>query len=180
MMAGFWWLYTIIIVALFIVMFRRVTAIRRQSEEETGIAQPAATPLKLGTRLAVTAGLYLALFLGLIYVAWSVRDLVSVGIMTGTMVVLGVWHFFDFRGRTGTAAIRAGIRRLTLPFGAILVILNWRWDVWLAARREVSLAEIHRLLPAWVVPVLTLMLLIWIGVVLVLTKPNCSASRPGP
>jgi len=178
-MAGFWWFYTAIFVTLFIVMFRQVMAIRRQSEEEAGIAQTAGTPLKLGTRVALVTGLYLGFFSWLIYVAWTVRDHVSVGIITGTMVVLGVWHFFQFRGRTGTAAIGAGIRRLTVAFGAILVILNWRLDVWLAARREVSLAEFHRLLPVWVIPLLTLTLLIWIGMVLVLTKPNRSASRPG-
>jgi hypothetical protein len=178
-MAGFWWFYISVFVTLFIVMCRQIMAIRRQSEEEAGIPQTSGTPLTLGTRVAVVTGLYLGLFSWLIYVAWTAHDHMSVGIIAGIMVVLGIWHFFDFRGRTGTAAIRAGIRRLTLPFGAILVMLNWRLDVWLAARREVSLAEFHRLLPVWVIPLLTLTLFIWIGVVLVLTKPKHSASQPG-
>ncbi len=171
-MAGFWWFYVATFATFFIVMGRQVLAIRRQSEEEAGIPQTAGTPLTLGTRVAVVIGLYLGLFSWLIYVAWTARDQVSVGILAGIMVVLGVWHFFDFRGRTGTAAVRAGIRRLTLDFGVILVVLNLRLEVWLAARREVSLAEFHRLLPAWVVPLLTLTLLLWIGVLLVLTKPK--------
>ena len=120
-------------------------------------------------------GLYLAFFSWLIYMAWTAHDLMSVGIITGTMVALGVWHFIDFRGRTGTAAIRAGIRRLALVFGVVLAVLNWRLDVWMAARREMSLAEYHHLLfSAWIVPLLTLALLLWIGFVLLLTKPKRS------
>jgi hypothetical protein len=45
-------------------------------------------------------------------------------------------------------------------------------DAWMASRRECSLDEIHRLLPPWVIPVLTLALLAWAGLVLVLTKPT--------
>jgi RNA polymerase sigma factor (sigma-70 family) len=174
-MAGFWWFYAAIFATLCIMMFRQVMAIRRQTGEETGIPQPAATPLKLGTRVALVIGLYLAFFSWLIYMAWTAHDLMSVGIITGTMVALGVWHFIDFRGRTGTAAIRAGIRRLALVFGVVLAVLNWRLDVWMAARREMSLAEYHHLLfSAWIVPLLTLALLLWIGFVLLLTKPKRS------
>ena len=179
-MAGLWWFYAAIFATFFILMGRQLLAIRRQSEEEAGIPQTAGTPLTLGTRLAVVIGLYLGLFSWLIYVAWTARDQVSVGILAATMVVLGVWHFFHFRGRTGTAAMRAGIGRLALAFGVILLVLNLRLDVWLAARREVSLAEMHRLLPPWLIPVLTLALMTWIGILLALTKPKPSASRPGP
>ncbi|MGB8370444.1 MAG: RNA polymerase sigma factor [Limisphaerales bacterium] len=176
-MAGFWWFSTIITATWIMVMFRQILAIRQQSEEEVGIPQTAGTPLKLGTRIAVVTGLYLSCFLWLIFLAWQAHDQVWVGIITGTMVVLGVWHFFQFRGRTGTAAMRAGFGRLTLAWGVILVVLNLRLDVWLAARREASLAEIHRLLPPWLIPVLTLALLTWIGILLAITKPKRSASR---
>jgi RNA polymerase sigma factor (sigma-70 family) len=168
-MAGFWWFYVAIFATFFTVLCRQ--------EEEAGVSQTAGTPLTLGTRIAVVTGMYLGLFSWLIYVAWSVRDQVSAGIITGIMVVLGVWHFFDFRGRVGTAAIRAGIRRLTLDLGVVLVVLNLRLDVWLAARSEVSVAEFHRVLPAWVIPLLTLALLIWAGLVTAMTRPKQSASR---
>ncbi|MGD0815150.1 MAG: sigma-70 family RNA polymerase sigma factor [Verrucomicrobiota bacterium] len=171
-MAGFWWLYIIIIATMVTVMFRRIQAIRRQKEEEAGMTQTVRTPLTLGTRVAVVAGLYLSCFSGLIYVAWKAHDLMSAGIMSGMMVLLGVWHFFQMRGRGGSAALRAGIGRIALMFGAVVVMFNWRWDLWLAAIRGSELAEIHSLLPAWVVPLLTLGVVIWIGVVSIITKPK--------
>jgi hypothetical protein len=70
--------------------------------------------------------------------------------------------------------MRAGIRRVLLMFGAIVVMFNWRWDLWLAAVRGTDLAEIHSLLPAWVVPLLTLGVVIWIGVVSIITKPKAA------
>jgi hypothetical protein len=87
------------------------------------------------------------------------------------MLALGLWHFFHVRGKAGMAAIRAGIGHFALCWGVGLGILNLRWAAWLASRHECSVAEIHHLLPAWVVPVLTLALLLWAGLILKLTKP---------
>jgi len=44
--------------------------------------------------------------------------------------------------------------------------------VWMAARYEVSIAEMHQLYPLWLIPSLTLALLLWIGLVLAITKPK--------
>jgi RNA polymerase sigma factor (sigma-70 family) len=178
-MSGFWWLFTLIIATWFTVTFRQTLAIRRENEEETGIPQTAGTPQTFWRSVAVVISLSLAYFSGLIYVAWRAGDQVSAGIITGTMVVLGIWRFIQCRGRSGTAAVRAAIGHAALAWGVILALLNLRLEVWLAARREVSLAEMHRLLPAWVVPSATLALLVWVGVVLAMTKPNRSASRDG-
>ncbi len=172
-MAGFWWFYFIIITTLIIVMFRQILASRRQSEEEVGILQTSGTPLTWGTRIIVVAGLYLTFFLWLITLAWRAQDLLSVGILTGAMVVFSVCHFFQFHGRSaGVAAMRGGIKCLTSAFGVIVLMLNWRLDVWLAPRYEVSVAEMHRLYPMWLIPSLTLALLLWIGLVIASTKPK--------
>ena len=92
------------------------------------------------------------------------------------MVVLAVWHVVLLRDRTGTAAMWAGLRHIAWDWGIILAILNLRLAAWMAAIRGTDLAGIHRLLPAWVVPSLTVALLIWVGVVFALTKPKRSAS----
>src|SRR5271165_4908806 len=176
-MAGFWWFFALIAATWIIVMSRQILAIRRQIEEEAGIPKTAGMPPSFGTNLVLVTGLYLSLFSGLIYLAWRAHDLVWGGILTGTMVMLGVWRFFQCRGWTGTAARRAAIGHTALAWGVILVVLNLRMDVWLATRREVSLAEMHRLLPAWVVPSATLILLVWGGVVLAMTRPHPSASQ---
>jgi RNA polymerase sigma factor (sigma-70 family) len=176
-MSGFWWLFTLIIATWFTVTFRQTLAIRCGNEQETGIPQTAGTPQTFWRSVAVVISLSLAYFSGLIYVAWRAGDQVWAGIITGTMVVLGIWRFIQCRGRTGTAALRAAIGHAALAWGVILVVLNLRLEVWLAARREVSLAEMHRLLPVWVVPSATLILLIWVGVVLAMTRPHPSASQ---
>ncbi len=171
-MAGYWWFYTVFAATLTIVMMRRLLAIRRESEKTVEIPRPAAVPLTSGTSAMVLAGTYLAFFSWLVWVAWQVHDLGSAGIITGLMVGLGFWKFFSLRKLTGIAAMRAVAGHLTLAWGAVLVILNLRLDVWMATAHGCSLAEIHSLLPTWVIPLLTLALALWTGLVLALTKPT--------
>jgi RNA polymerase sigma factor (sigma-70 family) len=166
-MAGFWWFSAVVAATWTIWLFRRLLAIRRQG---------AGTQLSWGARVAVVAGVYLGFFSWLIALAWRAHDHVSAGIIAGTMVVLGVLHFFQLRGRGGAAAMWAALGRIGLIWGIILVVLNLRLAVWLAAIRGTDLAGIHGLLPAWVFPSLTFALLIWVGVVFAVTKPKRSDS----
>ena len=167
-MAGFWWFSATVFATWTIVMFWRRLAMRQQ----TG----AGTRLNSSARIAMVTGMYLGLFSWLIALAWMAHDHISAGIIAGTMVALGVWHFFLLRGRTGTAVMWTTLGHLALAFGIILAILNVRLDAWMAAIRGTDVAEIHRLLPAWVIPLLTLALLIWIGVVFAATRSRRSAS----
>ena len=171
-MAVFWWFYIIVIATVIVVLFRQMLAIRRKADKEIGSSPTFGTPLTLGTRIAFVVGLYVSAFLWLINQAWRARDLLPATIMTATMLVLAVSHFFQFRRRPGVAAARAGIAHVTVAWAVILVTLNCRLDVWMAADRGTDLAEIHRLLPPWIIPVLTLALVLWIGFILTLTKPK--------
>jgi RNA polymerase sigma factor (sigma-70 family) len=170
-MAGFWWFYAVVAVTLTIVMLRRLLAIRQQSEAAGEIPRSVATLMKPGARAVVAAGSYLAFFSCLINVAWQLKDRASAGILAGLMVGLGVWFFVDLRRKAGMAAMRAVAGHLALAWGVILLVLNLRLDVWMAAAHGCNLDGIHHLLPAWVIPVLTLALILWVGLVLALTKP---------
>jgi hypothetical protein len=88
------------------------------------------------------------------------------------MVLLGAGNYFQHLARTGSAIIRATIRQLALIWAVILVILNLRLDAWVASLHGMDLAALHRLLPAWTIPALTMALLLWIGMMLVLTRPK--------
>ena len=132
--------------------------------------------MTLGASLATMAGLYLALFSCLIYLAWRAHDQVAAGVIAGIMVFLGIWHFIDLRVRSGRAAMNVAIGHVALGWGVVLAILNLRMDVWLAAYRGIDVAAIHRLLPAWAIPLATLALLVWTGLLIFLTKPRISAS----
>ncbi len=169
--AGFWWFYAAVAATYTIVVIQQRLAIYSQSEQTIGTPRPPMTPMKTRTRVIMWAGIYLAFFTWLVYLAWNENERMTAVIVVGLMLVLGLWHFFHVRGKTGLAAVRVGIAHFALCWAVVLGILNLRWDAWLASRRECSLAEIHRLLPVWVVPLLTLALALWVGLVFAMTKP---------
>jgi RNA polymerase sigma factor (sigma-70 family) len=171
-MAGFWWIYAAVCATLTIVMFRRLLAIREQSEKAGEIHRPGMRPLKPATNAVVVGGTCLAVFSWLVWIAWQSHDPGSAAIIAGLMVGLGVWHFANLRDKIGLAGMRVVARHLALSWGMVLVILNLRLDVWLANVRRCSLAEIHSVLPVWVVPLLTLALVLWALLILALTKPS--------
>ena len=175
-MTIFWWIYSIVVATFTVFFFRRIAALRGQSEEIAAICETRGTPMTLGASLATMAGLYLALFSCLIYLAWRAHDQVAAGVIAGIMVFLGIWHFIDLRVRSGRAAMNVAIGHVALGWGVVLAILNLRMDVWLAAYRGIDVAAIHRLLPAWAIPLATLALLVWTGLLIFLTKPRISAS----
>ena len=171
-MAGFWWFYAAVAATWTVAWFRHRLAVYQQTEQTIGTPRSAMTPMTTGTRAGMWAGVYLAFFSSVVYMAWQENDRISAVIIAGTMLALGLWHFLHVRGKTGMAAVRASIGHFALCSGIVLVVLNLRLDAWMASRHECSLAEIHRLLPAWVVPALTLALVLWAGLVLALTKPK--------
>ena len=65
---------------------------------------------------------------------------------------------------------------LTFAWATVLVILNLRLDTWIATAHRSNLAEIHRLMPPWVIPVLTLALLLWAGMVMALTRHKAAGA----
>jgi len=85
---------------------------------------------------------------------------------------MGVWSFIQPGSETGVAAVRTAYRHLALCCAVVAAVINLRLDVWAAAAYGVSVAEVHSLLPIWIVPLLTLVLVIWIAAVLALTKPK--------
>jgi len=171
-LAGFWWFYAVVVATLCIVMFRRILAIRRQHEAATEAPPPVRKPLNPGRSLIVTAGVYVACFWWLIDLAWRANDMVSAAIITATMVALGSSHFFQVRRKTGVAVVRTVAGHLAVVWGIILLILNCRLEAWTACLRGIGPAEMSRLFPLWLLPVLTLALLLWIGLVLVVTGPK--------
>jgi RNA polymerase sigma factor (sigma-70 family) len=176
-MAGFWWFYAAVAAVLTIVMMRRLVAIRQRCEETGEQSRPAAALWTPGRRAAVSVGTYAAFFSWLISVAWHVNDRAGAGILAALMVGLAACDYFGMRGKTGLAAMRVVSRDLTLAWAIILVVLNLRLDVWMAAAHGCSLDEIHHLFPTWVVPALTLALLLLAGLFMALTRPT---RRPTP
>jgi len=167
-MAVYWWFYAAICVALTVVMFRRFIAVRRQSETSGDISGSAPRPLKPGARAGVAAGVHLAFFSWLIYMAWRANDPIWVTISTVAMVGLGGLYFYRIGGRTGTEAMRTVARQLALSWVVILVILNCRLEGWLEYLRGMRPLP----MPGWIIPALTLALVFWFGILMAVTKPK--------
>jgi RNA polymerase sigma factor (sigma-70 family) len=173
-MAGFWWFYAAVAVTLTIVLMRRLLVLRRQSEAAHEPISSATTRMTPGARAMVSAGTYMAFFLWLIQVAWRSNDHLTARILTALMVGLAAWDYISLRNRVGASAMRAVARDLTLGWSIVLAVLNLRLATWIAHARGTTLAEVHQFLPVWLIPALTIALLLWSGLVLALTKPSRS------
>jgi hypothetical protein len=178
-MVGFWWFYSIVVAAYIVFRIRRVRSLRRQIEQEPGVAETTGTPLTFQSALAVIAGTYVASFSWLICLAFRANDRLWAAVITGIMVVLFLWHFLQARSRIEAAALQRATRHVAIAWAIILVILNLRLQVWLATLRGVDLSELHRLLPAWVIPSATLFVVLWVGVLVALTKSQRAISGYG-
>jgi RNA polymerase sigma factor (sigma-70 family) len=171
-MVGFWWVFTMFMCTLGSMGFRRILSASQRSEEAGATPRPATTPMKPSTLAVVVAGTHLMLFSWLVRLAWRADDRMAAGITAGMMVALAIGAFFNIRGRTGAALARAVNGHMAVCAALTLATFNLRLDVWLTSGYGVSVAEIHRLLPTWIVPVLSLALVIWGAVVGSLTKPK--------
>ena len=171
MLTGYWSFYAFVCVTMTIVMLRRFQAIREESQKSGEPYRPGMKPFKPANSAVVVAGTCLAFFSWLIWIAWRMDDRAWAGIIAVVMVAVGLWHFANLRGKTGLTVLREVSKHLALCWGAVLVILNLRLDVWMAFARGCTLADIHAVFPFWVTPSLTLALLLWAGLVLELTKP---------
>lgn len=168
--AGFWWIYAMVVAGFIVVFLRRAAAMRRQIEQEPGIPESSGAPTTLASRVAMVAGVYVAMFSALIYLAFKAHDWLAGAILLGAMIVLGGSNLLHVNSRDSLAGLRRMMRRFVLGWAVILVVLNLRLGGWLAAYRGVDLAVIHGLLPAWVIPMATLTLLVWIGALVALTR----------
>jgi RNA polymerase sigma factor (sigma-70 family) len=171
-MSVFWWLFAMIMAAWIVVCFRRSQAGGRSAEVTGEILAPAAKAMQAGTLAGVVAGTQLMMFSSVISLACRAHDWMTAGIIAGIMAALGVWHFFHSRGKTGVPASRAYLQQVGLCSAVLLAIFDLRFDVWLATNYGVTLAEIHSRFPMWLVPLLTLAVGVWTGVLLGLTKPR--------
>jgi RNA polymerase sigma factor (sigma-70 family) len=178
-MTGLWCFYSIVAVAFTVFFIRGVKSLRRRIQHEPGMPENTGTPLTLRSTLAVIIGIYIASFSWLIYFALRANDPLWAAIIAGIMVVLFIWHLLQSRKRAAAASLQGATGHVALAWAIILVILNLRLQVWLAALAGINLVELHRMLPVWVVPLATLFLVLLVGVATALTKSQGSGSRAG-
>ena len=69
--AGFWWIYAMVVAGFIVLFLRRAAAMRRQIEQEPGNPESSGAPMTLASRVAMVAGIYVAMFSALIYLAFE-------------------------------------------------------------------------------------------------------------
>jgi hypothetical protein len=171
-MTWFWWFYAMVITTWTVAVYRYNRAMGQAATAAGERPLPAPAPMKPGTRMLVALGTNLMLFSAVILLAWGTHDRMTAWIIVGIMLALSIWHFFLSRGKTGSAAVVTYIAQLASSCAVMLAIFNLRFDAWAACWYGVGAAELHRLLPTQMVPMLTLALAAWAGVLLVLTRPK--------
>jgi RNA polymerase sigma factor (sigma-70 family) len=135
----------------------------------------------LATVCAMTAGA----LAGLIHYAWRAGDSVSVGILAtaGTMVVVWtLWGLYFPKSLAGSKVSPSFLAWMptVVIVAAILLVLNWRLGVWIAAIRGANPKDGNLFLPMWTVHVATLVLLAWIGILALVLRHGLNESQSGP
>jgi RNA polymerase sigma factor (sigma-70 family) len=161
-MASFWWSFAMLVAGFGVISYRQNRA-----------APPSSlNPISAGRVAAVVAGTHLLMYWCVMFLAWRAADLLTAGVIAGTMLLSGCWHFVRSRGQTGPAFAMAYLEQLAACCAGLLAFLNVRLDVWLAYWRGISVAEIHSLFPFWLIPAYTLVLVLWVVGFLAVTKPK--------
>lgn len=161
---GFWWFYAMCLATWMVPMYWRA----RSNALATETAQMPRAPMPALRCAAIVAGTQIMMFWSVILMAWRCNDRSGAMIIAGMTTALGVVNFLLFRRRNGLAYIE----QIGLCCLVLLVIWNLRFDVWIAPGYGVSVAELHSRMPAWMVPVLTLVLALWSVFLFTITKPK--------
>lgn len=172
--AGCWTLYAMIIVTIVLLGTRRGQAIRKQE----GLGESPTTErgrwYSLG-RVIVVAGVTVGSLGWMIGLAVAAGDRLSVAVVAMAIVILTAWAVNRVRSKTGAGSeIRALLEMVLLIVGTTLVMVNWRLHAWIATTRGVALAEIQRSMPLWSVNLFASILAIWVGLLLMMTRPKGS------
>ena len=158
--AAFWWCYACALSTWIIAMIRPYFI---GGEQAAGPAEIAPPPMKVRDYIVMVAGVNVSLGSWLAYLAWLAHDGVGIGIIAATMFGLGLWQCCHVLRRTGLSAARVSLGHTALAGGAVVVIFNLRFAGWVAVAHSVSVTEISRQLPMWLIPVLTIAWLAWTG-----------------
>ena len=168
---GYWWFFAMILATM------HATNIRRQRELSQETNSEAMSPARKRVNALAFCGMVVGSMLWLFGLTWQVGDRMSAGIVAATVVLLLVWGLGsrDLLGEDRVSRSRFSRVFLGSWWGMILLLLNWRLDVWMATARGTDLAEAHSVLPMWIIHLGTLLLLLWAG--WLMAKPRAVKAR---
>jgi RNA polymerase sigma factor (sigma-70 family) len=174
-MAWFWWLYAMAVATWVVGVYRWTRKSCRLAVASGGVPRPVTVSMSPGMRLLTIMGTNLMLFWCVIFLAWHSADRMTAGIIAGIMLAMDWWHFHSSRRNEGRAPEITYIIQLASSCAVMLAIFVLRFNAWAACWYGVSTAELRRQLPTQMVPLLTLALAVWVGLLLALTRPKVGA-----
>jgi len=140
-------------------MYRRALAARLTQAPAAKPATDAPKPMRPMDGMLNNVGIHMAMFLWLVAVAWRAEDHLTAGLVVLLAGGLAAWRGYGQRGFT----VRATFGHVGWCCALIVSVINLRLDVWLATNRGVSVAEIHQIYPMWLVPLFSVSVGLWIG-----------------
>ncbi len=167
---GFWWFFAACMTTWIIRIYRHTQNDFPGAEAAQMPAAPV-TPLRYGS---IVLGTHIMMFWGVIQMAWGAHDRIGTAIIAGMATALAVVNFFLYRRRNGATMGPAYIQQIGSCALLSLVMVNLRFDVWFAHSYGISLAELPGRVPTWMVPVLSLVLVLWSVFMLSVTKPKAT------
>lgn len=174
-MAGFWGFYAVTIAVAGVFGFRRLAGFRR--DERQGNMNGGDSGRSGGSfswfccAFGINAGVHLAYFSWVVGLAASAGDESWVLIILALMLGLTVRGLVVTRGKAGEQFVRSLVGHHALLWVTVLGILNLRLYAWVAAMYGVGTEVLQRWLPAWVIPALTALLIGWVWLLVVVTRP---------
>ena len=169
-MTGWWWFYATALATWIIPMYWRV-----RTKPVSTNPMPSVSPLNYA---AIVAGTHIMMFWGIICMAWQDQDHSGAIIVAGLMVALAVWNFFKTRDQNGVPFGTGYFIQLASCSALTIAILNLRLDLWLAHGYGVTVTQLHEDMPVWMIPTLTLVLLVWSVAVFLMARPKAIDSHP--
>ena len=170
---SFWWLLLAATIAILMTVIQRMQT-RYKMRVAAGEIVPSRLPMRSGTVAAVVVG-------GFLIYSWFIRfewhDRTGVLITTTAMILMALAAFFQCRGKPALEVSRILGEHLNRVGILVLLVINLRTDVWVASAYGVKVSEAPELLPTWIVPVLTLALILWGVSLAYLTKPRTMAAE---
>lgn len=161
---GVWFCYLMILVTLLVLFYRRLeTGFREQA------AAGEATPVSKNLRAELIAT-YVASTAWMVGLAWLMGDGVAALIIVVLTTALAGWNFREARRRSGWAVYQLNFSCHAALCTGLLLAANLRLDRWVAPLYRMPVDEMHVALPMGTIHLLSAALVIWAGVLFMLTK----------
>lgn len=171
---SFWWLFIFITTTWLNLIVHRMAAIQQARQAAGENPPPDSTPLRAGTLASVIIGSHLMFFWGL-RLTYSFHDSLGTALFGGALLISAIWCYLRLRGQPAVKVKSVVGQHLSVIALTILAVINLRAPNWVASANGVSVSEAWHLQPLWLIPTLSLVLIVWTVLISVLLKRKRAA-----